>query len=79
MKSWCVAGRQFIETEKSSRHLKNNPKTGKIVISIELHCEICGRNKSQFLTLKRHVVLKIEVLQNINVGSMTKLIEHMVK
>ena len=50
MKTFCVGGRHCSKTENSTRDLKVNPKTGKIVRMIEGKCESCGRSISQFLT-----------------------------
>ena len=52
MKSWCVGGRPYSETENPTRCLKINPEKGKIVIFNKGTREKCERNKSQFLTFK---------------------------
>ena len=49
-KTWCVGGRQYSDTNKTSMYEKVNPKTKKLVKIIKGICSIGGRNKSQILS-----------------------------
>ena len=50
IKTWCLGGRQYSNTNNITEYEKLNPKTKKIVTIINGTCSICGRNKSQTFT-----------------------------
>ena len=50
VKTWCVGGRHYSNTNKKIEYEKVNPKTAKLVKVIKDSCSICGRKESQIFT-----------------------------
>ena len=46
-KTWCLAGRHYINSIKITHYEKVNAKTGKLVKIRKGSCSVCGRNRSQ--------------------------------
>ena len=51
-KTYCLGGRHYSNTNKITQYEKVNPKTKKLVKTINGKCAICNRDKSKFLLSK---------------------------
>ena len=52
MKTWCVGGKHYSNTNNFVEYEKVNPRTKKLVKIIKGTCSICDRKKSQIFTKK---------------------------
>ena len=50
IKTWCVGGKPYSNTNNITQYEKVDPKTKKLVEIIKGTCSICGRIKSQLFT-----------------------------
>ena len=50
IKTWCVGGKHYSNTNNITQYEKVNPRIKKLVEIIKGRCSICDRNKSQIST-----------------------------
>ena len=50
IKTWCVGGRQYSNTNIITQYEKIKPKTKNLFKIVKGSCSFCGRSKSQIFT-----------------------------